>query len=126
MSENKYYILNPDHSVKVVLLMEWAEWFESTVKERWDTPRRVAQTNINDEVNVSTVFLGLDYRFWEGPPLIFETMIFGGEHDQYQERYSTWNEAVSWHKRAVSKAKFAASWFGKTYYKFLWLIHRFF
>ena len=34
MSENKYYILNPDHSVKVVSLMEWAEWFESTVKAR--------------------------------------------------------------------------------------------
>lgn len=119
MSENKYYILNPDHSVKVVPLMEWAEWFESTIKERWDTPRRVAQTNINDEVNVSTVFLGLDYRFWEGPPLIFETMIFGGQYDQYQDRYSTWDEAVAGHKKAVSKAKFAVSWFGKLYYKFL-------
>lgn len=119
MSENKYYILNPDHSVKVVSLMEWAEWFESTVKARWDFSRRVAQTNINDEVNVSTVFLGLNYRFWDGPPLIFETMIFGGEHDQYQDRYSTWDEAVRGHDIAVRKAKFAASWFGRLYYKFL-------
>lgn len=31
----------------------------------------------------------------------FETMIFGGEHDQYQERYSTWDEAEAGHKRAI-------------------------
>ena len=27
-------------------------------------------------------------------------MIFGGEHDQYQERYSTWDEAIEGHKNA--------------------------
>jgi hypothetical protein len=50
---------------------------------------------------VSTVFLGLDHQWGDGPPLVFETMIFGGEHDQYQERYSTWDEAEAGHKQGV-------------------------
>jgi hypothetical protein len=29
-------------------------------------------------------------------------MIFGGEHNEYQERYSTWEEAEEGHKRAVA------------------------
>ena len=35
-------------------------------------------------------------------PILFETMIFGGEHDQYQERYATREEAVEGHARAVA------------------------
>ena len=45
--------------------------------------------------------MGLDHAFMGGPPLLFETMIFGGEHDQFQERYSTWEEAMAGHKKAV-------------------------
>ena len=44
-------------------------------------------------VSVSTVFLGIDHSFGGGDPVLFETMIFGGEHDQRQERYCTWDEA---------------------------------
>lgn len=61
----------------------------------------VKQENLADDVRVSTVFLGLDHRFGEGPPLLFETMIFGGEHDQYQTRCSTWSEAEEMHKQAL-------------------------
>jgi hypothetical protein len=59
----------------------------------------VAQENIGD-VRVSTVFLGMDHSFGEGPPLIFETMIFGGEHDEFQDRCSTYAEAEEMHARA--------------------------
>ena len=61
--------------------------------------RRVAISEEGD-VRVSTVFLGLDHQFGSGPPLLFETMIFGGEHNEYQERYSTWEEAEAGHKVA--------------------------
>lgn len=74
-------------------LIEWATWFEKA-------NRHVAQTMIG-EVKVSTVFLGLDHG-WDGKtPLWFETMIFGGPHDGYMNRYSTWDEAEAGHKRAV-------------------------
>lgn len=54
---------------------------------------------------VSTVFLGLDHRFGQGEPLVFETMVFGGPLDQEQERYSTWDEAEAGHKAMVERVK---------------------
>ena len=60
----------------------------------------VAKTTIGvsgSTVDVSTVWLGLDHSFGDGPPLIFETMVFGGNLDQEQERYSTESEALVGH-----------------------------
>ena len=76
----------------------WARWFESA-------DRHVARTQVG-ELYVSTVFLGLDHNFHgiSSLPILFETMIFGGEIE-YQERYSTWEEAEKGHKRAVRVAK---------------------
>ena len=75
-------------------LMAWVRNFEK------GTDRHVAADKIGD-VRVSTVFLGLDHSWGDGPPLLFETMIFEGPHDGYQERYSTWEQAEEGHKRAV-------------------------
>lgn len=63
----------------------------------------VAKDEING-VRISTVFLGMDHGF-HGEPLLFETMIFGGEHDMYQERYSTYDQAEKGHKVAVDLVK---------------------
>ena len=89
----KNYILE-GKITKEVDMMEWAKWFETA-------ERHVAKTEISKEVNVSTVFLGLDHSFSGGTPILFETMIFGGEHDQYQERYATYEEAEAGHIVAV-------------------------
>lgn len=51
---------------------------------------------------VSTVWLGLDHRMDPtSPKQIFETMIFGGEYDEYQWRYSTEKEALEGHHNAL-------------------------
>ena len=50
---------------------------------------------------VSTALLGLDHGFGDGPPLIFETMIFGGEHNLWEDRYSTLDAAERGHLRVV-------------------------
>lgn len=89
---NDKYILNGKEPVPASLL-EWAAWFENA-------DRNVARDRIGD-VSVSTVFLAMNHSFGEGPPLLFETMIFGGEHDQYQERFSTWEEAEAGHQTAL-------------------------
>ena len=60
--------------------------------------RRVEFTQINEDIVVNTVFLGLDHQWGNGPPLLFETMVFGGELDQNTDRYSTWEEAIEGHK----------------------------
>lgn len=79
--------------------MTWARFFEDM------SQRRVADTKFGD-VRVSTVFLGLDHRFEDsGPPLIFETMIFGGPHADYQTRCSTWEEAEEMHRVACVLAE---------------------
>jgi hypothetical protein len=49
--------------------------------------------------------LCIDHRFGSGPPLLFETMIFGEEDDEYQKRYSTWKEAEEGHQIAVNYAR---------------------
>ena len=77
---NQKYILGKNHELIEVDLMTWAEFFED------NNNRRVAKDTIGD-ATISTVFLGIDHNFGEGEPLLFETMIFGGQHDQYQERY---------------------------------------
>ncbi len=63
--------------------------------------RRVASTMVG-KTQISTVFLGIDYAFSPvGPPLLFETMVFGGSEDGYQTRCSTWEEAEAMHAKAV-------------------------
>lgn len=91
----KNYILVGKEPKQVDDIMEWAKSFEGS-------NRTVEKTTIGD-VDISTVFLGLDHSFGGGEPLLFETMIFGGDDDGYQERYSTWDEAVKGHKFACEK-----------------------
>ncbi len=94
---DKKYILD-GRAAKQASLMEWAQWFETA-------DRNVAKTFISDNIYVSTVFLGINHQFGDGPPVLFETMIFGGEHDQYQDRYETWEQAERGHEKAVKIAK---------------------
>ena len=63
---------------------------------------RIAETTIGD-VYVSTVWLGLNHAAYVGePPLIFETMIFGGCDDGYQCRYSSESAAIEGHETTVA------------------------
>jgi hypothetical protein len=48
--------------------------------------------------------LGLDHNFSEnGPPILYETMVFGGALDGEQDRYCTREEAVSGHALMVKR-----------------------
>lgn len=66
--------------------------------------RVVCQTEHN-ECEVSTVFLGLDHQYGSGPPLLFETLVFGGDQDGLMERCSTWDEAEKQHNRVMETVK---------------------
>jgi hypothetical protein len=93
MGHDKKYILFGKTPVEADLL-EWGKWFQ-------DADRHVAQTEIGD-FWISTVFLGLDHQFGEGPPLLFETMVFNKDRDDlWCERSSTWEEAEETHQRGV-------------------------
>lgn len=98
MNEIKHWIL-VDREPVACTLLEWGKWFETD-------DRIIEQTDLGswgkDNVRVSTVFLGIDHSFGiGGPPILFETMIFGGEHDQYQDRCATYKEAKKMHTKAL-------------------------
>ena len=76
-------------------VLTWAALFEN------EAYKRVAFTRFS-HVNVSTVWLGLDHNWFGGVPLIFETMIFGGPHDQFMRRWPTEASALAGHDRIVA------------------------
>lgn len=99
----RHFILRSDNSVEEVDLMTWALWLEECGS------RHVGYTQVNSQVTVSTVFLGLDMRFFgDGPPILFETLIMGGPHNGDMWRYSSWDDAESGHAMSVKKARKAA------------------
>ena len=79
--------------------------------------RIVAKTDVSFfgffPLHVSTVFLMIDHSFnLGGPPKVFETMIFKEDGtDDYQQRYSTWDEAVAGHEVACQYAQRRFFWY---------------
>ena len=68
----------------------------------FDSYKRVLLHEIG-ESKISTVWLGINYNFsGEGLPIIFETMIFGGSHDNDQWRWETEDEAKRQHVRIAA------------------------
>ena len=89
------YVLDDDgNPIPIEDILVWGTWMQKA-------DRHVGNDHVGD-VHVSTVFLGLDHSFGSGPPVLWETMIFGGEHDQYQERYTSKEAALEGHKKALA------------------------
>ena len=64
--------------------------------------RKVAKTKVGI-CEVSTVFLGMNHAFRSDKIIVFESMVFGGNNDGMQRRYSTWDEAVKGHNEIVEE-----------------------
>jgi hypothetical protein len=64
-------------------------------------PRRIIGATGNDQIYVSTVFLGFDHGRGSDveKPIVFETMVFRGDEGEIYARYSTWEEAEEGHRR---------------------------
>lgn len=78
-------------------------WDMKTWAKFMGTEKAMVVKTIDGEITISTVFLGINHNFSKtGKPVLFETMIFGGEHDQECWRYKTWAEAEEGHKKAVN------------------------
>ena len=95
----EYYILIGQTPVVERDLMRWAEWM--SVRMGTDD-RVVAQTAIHGGV-VSTVFLGIDDQLADGPPLLFETMIFRDGKACEWYRCATWAEAEAQHAKILAE-----------------------
>lgn len=96
MAFNPYYVLDENKNPVPADM-------ETAAKMINDTEAcRVAYTKVGHKM-ISTLFLGLHHgRGPTGKPLLFETMVFKGAYDQYQERYETYTEALAGHERVVA------------------------
>lgn len=91
------YVLDGHEAKPATDLLTWSAWFETA-------DRTVAKSEVG-ESEISTVFIGIDHNFSGGPPLLFETMVFGGPLDGEQDRYSTWDEAEAGHAAMVKRVE---------------------
>lgn len=103
----QHYMLNEQGEVVECDFLTWAKWFENVES-------RVVKATKRGDTKVSTIFLGLDHSFGDGPPILWETMVFQGKHwnellardcstDVDQERHATLEEALACHKAMVKK-----------------------
>lgn len=99
MADDRYYILEGREIKPVPDVRTWGAFFNN------NEARTVGRDVLDGEVTISTVFLGINHNWGDGPPVLFETMIFGGEHDEAQWRYHTYDEAEAGHQRIVEALK---------------------
>lgn len=104
MANGKYILDDDGKPVECEDLMQWSRWFEVIAN------RRLAEDLVGD-VRVSTVFLALDHNWSDaGPPVLWETMIFGGKTDEFDdwcERYTNRDAAMEGHAKALALVRAA-------------------
>jgi hypothetical protein len=97
-----HYILDADgEPQRCDDLMVWGAWFERASRDR----SRIIAADKDEgrdgggEILVSTVFLGLDHNFSGiGPPVLWETLVFGGPLDEEMHRYTSREAALAGHQ----------------------------
>ena len=99
-----HYLLGPDGETPVPFdigqnMERAAEWHAV-----WQRQRRVAEDLFPCGGFVSTIFLGMDHRFWaDGPPLLFETMAFDAKSKPaFQHRETTKRRALKTHAQVLA------------------------
>ena len=80
-------------------MLKWAIWFAQSHEVRV-----VAKTELPSGATVSTVFLGIDHSLRD-EPLLWETMMFGGDYDLACDRYRSRQDALVGHEMWVLVAK---------------------
>ena len=79
--------------------VQWAEKFE---KQNRTLKTDVRKEGPDEIITVSTRFLGVDHNYtFGGPPLLWETRIFGGKNHSYAQRYSSRLDALAGHEDVV-------------------------
>jgi hypothetical protein len=97
--DDMHFYLNDDHTCTPCDLITWENQFEEMSRAG---TLHVGKDDINGKF-ISTAWLGNNHNFYSGEPLLFETMVFNDDSliEDYFDRYTTWDEAVEGHKKAV-------------------------
>jgi hypothetical protein len=95
---SNFYDYDKEHNPIPCDMETWANKFGDM------SYRKVAQDEVGG-TTISTVFLGLDHGFGEGPPILWETCIFFSEGSDVIERYTSYEDAVEGHQKVVEMMK---------------------
>jgi len=100
-----YILVNGREPRRITDALLWGQWMATARRHVGDTCLHGKIDRKKHTVRISTVFLGSDHGFWEKdkPPVLFETMVFGGPNQGDQRRYCTWDEAVKGHQEWVER-----------------------
>lgn len=118
---NRMYILGGEdgHTViQVHNLIGWGEWLEQNKDMCAVAVHHMVDPGYRGGFIAQTEFIGLDMEIYllagkvpdEVPPSCFETRVWRVEdgkikmfQEEHNERYSTWDDAVAGHYRALAK-----------------------
>lgn len=90
-----FYLLKDSGEVVCATMTEFSQLTEAPNRQLF---RTVIALSDNESIMISTVFLGIAYGVDETQhPIVFETMIFGGNLDCSQWRYSEISKAKTGH-----------------------------
>lgn len=78
MAGMNFYLDEKGEPKEAKTLGEWCRGFEKA-------ERQLERTKIG-RVTVSTIFLGLNHRWGDGPPILWETMVLGGRFKGRMDR----------------------------------------
>ncbi len=94
------YILGDDGiPIQETDYQKWSLWIKTA-------DLTVARTRI-DNCEVSTMFLGVNHGMTNGPPMLYETLVYGGPLHKETSHYSTKREALEGHERICAKVRVA-------------------
>lgn len=99
-----FYIMLNDGTIQACDdTLQWAEWFEDAANRIVKQEALTMQDGTDRVVEVSTVFLGIDHNYGDGPPILFETMTFRNGQGHDQRRYCSREEAIEGHEEIVKE-----------------------
>lgn len=99
--DNRFFILKNKSPVYEPDLIKWSKWFEE------NSDKRILKRETVNGCIVSTIFLGINYQLFTGPPLLFETLIINGIYDGEIHRYTTWDQAMKGHHEMVNLCRYS-------------------
>jgi hypothetical protein len=97
------YILAGKEFREVASLEEWAEYMQNEDPYFRHVARTFYYVDDVEYCNLSTVFLAIDHNYGHGAPVLFESMVFGGQYNEEMRRYHDWAEAEIGHYKFSRK-----------------------
>lgn len=100
-----WYITDENKKPLAVNWDTYKAWHDAIPKEVRTGIGYTVKRDTVGSVCVSTVFLSSDHRYDENEPVLWETMIFGGDRNEDFVRYTSEADAIAGHNKIIKELK---------------------